>query len=395
MSKENSTPFIEPWIDPDGWNAADFESLETPCYVVSETRLEQNLEILREVQQKTGAKILMALKSFSMFSMFPVIRGYLAGSEASSVHEARLGSEEFGGETHSFSPSYSEKNIEDFIKYSDHLVFNSFSQWNRLKYTIKKSSKKVSCGIRVNPEHSETENPLYDPSGPNSHFGVTRKNFEPENLEGIEGIHFHNLCELNADALQRTLQVVEQNFGEFLAEMKWINFGGGHHITRKDYDLELLCNIINGFKLRYPHLEVYLEPGEAIALNAGVLVSSVIDITKNKTDIAVLDASATTHMPDVLEMPYLPSILGAGNGGNQYKLVGPTCLTGDIIGDYSFQSPLSIGNKLIFMNMAIYTMVKNTTFNGINLPAIAIMKKTGEIKIIREFGYSDFKDRLS
>jgi len=399
MSKDNLIPFIEPWIDPEGWNAHDFENIETPCYIVSERRLEKNLEILKYVQQKTGAKILMALKSFSMFSMFPIIRGFLAGSEASSVFEARLGAEEFGGETHSFSPSYSEKNIDDFIKYSDHLVFNSFSQWNRFRDIIKNSEKKVSCGIRVNPEHSETENPLYDPSGPNSHFGVTRRNFEPENMEGIEGLHFHNLCELNADALQRTLQVVEQNFGEFLSDLKWINFGGGHHITRKDYDVALLCDIISGFKSRYPHLDIYLEPGEAIALNAGILVSSVIDITRNKTDIAVLDVSATTHMPDVLEMPYLPTILGAsaipGNDTHMYKLVGPTCLTGDIIGDYGFQDPLSIGNKLIFMNMAIYTMVKNTTFNGINLPSIAILKKSGGLEIVKEFGYADFKSRLS
>ncbi len=399
MSKETSTLFIEPWIDPQGWHAPDFENLDTPCYIVSETKLEKNLRILKDVQEKTGAKILMALKSFSMFSFFPLIRKYLPGSEASSVFEARLGTEEFGGETHSFSPSYTEHNIYDFIRYSDHLVFNSFSQWNRFKGIIKNSEKHISCGIRVNPEHSETENPLYDPSGPNSHFGVKIGNFEPENLEGIEGLHFHNLCELNADALERTLAVVEEKFGIYLKGMKWINFGGGHHITRKDYDVELLCNIINGFKASYPHLEIYLEPGEAIALNAGVLVATVIDILKNKTDIAVLDVSATTHMPDVLEMPYLPSIIGAkaaaADSQNIYRLVGPTCLTGDIIGDYSFPEPLKIGQKLIFLNMAVYTMVKNTTFNGINLPSIAILTTSEEIKIIREFEYIDFKGRLS
>ncbi len=399
MSKENSELFIEPWIDPQGWDNPDLETLETPCYVVSEKRLEQNLEILGYVQKKTGARILMALKSFSMFSMFATALKYLAGSEASSVHEARLGTEEFGKETHSFSPSYSEKNIHDFIRYSDHLVFNSFSQWNRFKETIKKSGKHVSCGIRVNPEHSETENPLYDPSGPNSHFGVKLENFEPENLDGIEGIHFHNLCELNADALERTLNVVEEKFGAYLHPMKWINFGGGHHITRKDYDVELLCNIITGFKASYPHLDVYLEPGEAIALNAGVLVATVIDILRNKTDIAVLDVSATTHMPDVLEMPYLPTILGAEAAttgkNNIYRLVGPTCLTGDIIGDYAFPAPLAIGQKIVFLNMAVYTMVKNTTFNGINLPSIAVLDKSGKIRIVRKFGYDDFKSRLS
>jgi len=395
----STSPFIEPWIDPSGWNIADFENLETPCYVVSENRLIENLEILEQVQKTTGVKILMALKSFSMFSVFPLIRKYLAGSEASSVNEARLGATEFGGEMHTFSPSYTEKNIQDYIKHSDHLVFNSFSQWSRFRETILRSDKHISCGIRVNPEHPETENPLYDPSGPNSHFGVTIKNFEPENLGGIDGLHFHNLCELGADALERTLNVFEEKFGKYLPRMKWVNFGGGHHITRRDYDVELLCSIISDFKKRHPHLEVYLEPGEAIALNAGVLVATVVDILKNKTNIAVLDVSATTHIPDVLEMPYLPTIIGAKptseNSRNTYKLVGPTCLTGDIIGDYSFKEPLFVGKKLVFLNMAIYTMVKNNTFNGVDLPAIALMDSEGKIKTIRQFGYEDFKGRLS
>lgn len=398
MSTNDSTPFIEPWIDFSGWEDIDFSSLETPCYIVSERKLEENMRKLEYVQKTSGCKILMALKSFSMFSVFPLMKKYLHGSEASSVNEARLGYEEFGGETHTFSPSYSAQNIDDYIKYSDHLVFNSFSQWNRFKEKIKNADKKVSCGIRVNPEHCETENPLYDPCGPFSHFGVTLKNFQADNLDGIDGLHFHNLCELNADSLERTLKVFEEKFGQFLPQMKWVNFGGGHHITRKDYDVELLCNLIIGFKKRYPHLDVYLEPGEANALNAGVLVASVVDITNNVMDIAVLDASATTHMPDVLEMPYLPTILGAKhNTGNQYnyRLVGPTCLTGDVIGNYSFPEKLQIGQKLVFMNMAIYTMVKNTTFNGVNLPTIAVLDKEGNIKTIRSFGYEDFKGRLS
>jgi carboxynorspermidine decarboxylase len=407
MSKINTIPFIEPWIDTEGWFAKDFEGLRTPCYVVSEARLEKNLEILDHVQRETGAKILMALKSFSMFREFPLIRNHLAGSEASSVNEARLGSEEFGKETHSFSPAYTDENINDFIKYSDHLVFNSFSQWHRFKETIKNSGKPVSCGIRVNPEHCETETPMYDPCAPHSHFGVTRKNFEPGNLEGIDGLHFHNLCELNADALQRTLKVFEEKFGEFLPKMKWVNFGGGHHITRKDYDVKLLCSIIKDFKKRYPHLEVYLEPGEAIALNAGVLVATVVDIFNNGLDIAILDVSATTHMPDVLEMPYLPTILGAkgvtgienieesAEKNHIYKLAGPSCLTGDVIGLYAFQEPLSFGQKIVFLNMAIYTMVKNNTFNGINLPDINIMDKNHQISVVKKFGYEDFKERLS
>lgn len=406
--------FIEPWIEEEGWSSADFSKIETPTYVVSLPKLERNLQVLNQVEKKTGCHILMALKGFSMFSTFPMARKYLSGSEASSVNEARLGYEEFKKEVHVFSPSYTEKNIKEYLKYSDHLVFNSFSQWNKFKKKIKNSKKKVSCGIRVNVEHSEVETPMYDPSSPNSHFGVKLALFEKDNLEGLEGIHFHNLCELGSEALERTLKVFEEKFGEFLPQMKWVNFGGGHHITRKDYDIDLLCKILIDFKKRYPHLEVYLEPGEAIALNAGVLVAEVIDLFKNNTNIAVLDVSATTHMPDVLEMPYLPSILGAKpllwspdaqgeyrakpaniDGEVNYRLVGPSCLTGDVIGEYSFNKELVIGQKLVFMNMAIYTMVKNNTFNGVNLPDIATIDKNGKIKIIKKFGYKDFKNRLS
>ena len=400
MSKETENIFIEPWIETEGWDKVDFSKVETPSYVVSLEKLENNLKILKGVEEKTGAHILMALKGFSMFSTFPLIKKYLSGSEASSVNEARLGCKEFGKETHVFSPSYTDENIKEYIKYADHLVFNSFSQWNKFK---SKCIGKVSCGLRVNVEHSEVETSMYDPSSPNSHFGVTVANFEKENIALLEGLHFHNLCELNADALERSLKVFEEKFGEYLPQMKWVNFGGGHHITRKDYDLELLYKILNDFKTKYPHLEVYLEPGEAVALNAGVLVASVVDIFKNGMNIAVLDVSATTHMPDVLEMPYLPTILGAqssheataGEESHIYRLVGPSCLTGDVIGEYSFTKPLQIGQKLVFMNMAIYTMVKNNTFNGVNLPNITTVDKNGNIKIIKKFGYKDFKNRLS
>jgi len=395
-NKENI--FIEPWIEEDGWNIEDFSKIETPSYVVSLSKLEKNLQILKEVEENTGCHILMALKSFSMFSTFPLAHKYLSGSEASSVNEARLGYEKFGKETHIFSPSYTKENIKEYIKYGDHIVFNSFSQWNTFKDTVLKSKKKISCGIRVNVEHSEVETPMYDPSSPNSHFGVTRARFEGEDLSGLEGIHFHNLSELGSDALERTLKVFEEKFGKFLPQMKWVNFGGGHHITRKDYDLDLLYKIIIDFKNKYPHLEVYLEPGEAVALNAGVLVASIVDIFKNVSNTAVLDVSATCHMPDVLEMPYLPSILGAKSAtlknDNIYRLVGPSCLTGDVIGEYSFEKPLDIGGKLVFLNMAIYTMVKNNTFNGVNLPNIATMDKNKKIKIIKKFGYKDFKERL-
>ena len=397
----NENIFMEPWIEKDVFSDIDFSKVKTPAYIVGEEKLENNLKILNKVEGETGAKILMAIKSFSMFKVFSLAYKYLSGSEASSVNEAKLGHTKFGKETHTFSPSYTDKNIKEYLKYSDHLVFNSFSQWNKFKNVCK---EKVSCGIRVNVEHSETDNEMYDPSRPKSHFGVTIINFQNENIEGLEGLHFHNLCELNADALERTLKVFEEKFGKYLAQMKWVNFGGGHHITRKDYDLDLLYKIIIDFKNKYPHLEVYLEPGEAVALNAGVLVASIVDIFKNVLNLpaqagtAVLDVSATCHMPDVLEMPYLPSILGAKSAtlknDNIYRLVGPSCLTGDVIGEYSFEKPLDIGGKLVFLNMAIYTMVKNNTFNGVNLPNIATMDKNKKIKIIKKFGYKDFKERL-
>ena len=399
MSVTNQNIFTEFWADGEGFREIDFSNIETPCYLVSLNNLEKNLKILHSVEKKAGCKILLALKSFAMFSVFPFMKEYVSGSEASSINEARLGHEEFGGETHVFSPSYTQKNIGEYIRYADHLVFNSFSQWDRFKGTIRSSSKKVSCGIRVNVEHNEVEVSMYDPSSPVSRFGVTKANFEKDNLYGLDGIHFHNLCQLGADALERTLQVFEEKFGKFLLQMKWVNLGGGHHVTRKDYDMGLLCKMIVDFKKRYPHLEVYLEPGEAFGLNAGVLVAEVVDIFKNDMDMAIVDVSAATHMPDVLEMPYLPTILDAKpaceGGDNIYRLSGPGCLTGDVIGDYSFSQPLEIGQKVVFLNMAVYTMVKNNTFNGIDLPSIAMIDKNQEIKIVKKFGYQDFKDRLS
>ena len=399
MTKKVNNIFIEPWVEVEGWDAEVFSNIETPSYVISLQKLENNLKILNQIEKKTGCRILMALKSFSMFSVFPLTKRYLSGSEASSVNEAILGYKEFGKETHVFSPSYTETNINDYIKFADHLVFNSFSQWNKFKKTIFNSKKRVSCGMRVNVEHSVVDTAIYDPSSSNSHFGVTKLNFEKDNLKGLEGLHFHNLCEQGASELESTLKAFEEKFGEYLPQMKWVNFGGGHHITRKDYDRDLLCKIIISFKKRYPHLNIYLEPGEAIALNAGVLVASVVDIFKNGVNIAVLDVSATTHMPDVLEMPYLPAILGAKpaivDEENTYRLVGPSCLTGDIIGEYSFKEPLGVGTKLIFLNMAIYTMVKNNTFDGVNLPTIATLDKNNKIRITKKFGYKDFKGRLS
>jgi carboxynorspermidine decarboxylase len=375
----------------------DIHTIPTPCYVCDEAALERNLKVLDSVQKKTGAKIIMALKGFAMFSVFPLIREVLHGTAASSLDEARLGFEEFGKEVHVCAPAYREDEFKELLGYSNHIVFNSFSQWNRFKPIIQDFRKPVQCGLRVNPEHSEVSVPIYDPCGPGSRLGITRKNFKPEELAGISGLHFHTLCELNADALERTLSVFEKQFGEFLIDMRWVNFGGGHHITRKDYDVDLLCRLINEFKTRYP-LQVFLEPGEAIALNAGVLIASVLDIIHNQMDIAILDTSVAAHMPDVLEMPYRPEIMGAGKPGDHpytYRLGGPTCLAGDVIGDYAFPDPLKVGSKLIFQDMAHYTMVKNNTFNGVRLPSIAISDSAGNIRIIRKFGYEDYRNRLS
>lgn len=375
----------------------DITNTPTPCYIIAEEAVEANLKVLDSVQQRTGCRIIMALKGFAAFSLFPLIRRYLHGVSASSLHEARLGREEFGKEVHVFAPAYKESEIEEILGYCGHIVFNSFSQWKRFKPLVGRFGKEVKCGIRVNPEHSEVKVPIYDPCGPFSRLGVTRKNFEPDNLEGISGLHFHNLCELNADSLQRTLRAVEEKFGEFLKDMEWVNFGGGHHITRKDYDVDLLCGVVADFMRRYG-LQVYLEPGEAIALDTGVLAATVLDIVHNEMDIAILDTSAAAHMPDVLEMPYRPEVDGAGKAGeypHTYRLGGLTCLAGDIIGDYSFRRPLAVGSRLIFHDMAHYTMVKNNTFNGVRLPSIAILGGDGEIRMIREFGYEDYRNRLS
>lgn len=375
----------------------DLSQLPTPCYLIDEAALERNLQVLASVQQRTGCKIIMALKGFAMFSLFPLIRQYLHGVAASSLDEARLGCEEFGQEVHVYAAAYKDSEFAELLGYCRHVVFNSFPQWLRFKPMVAALAPDVHCGIRVNPEHSEVKTTMYDPCGRFSRLGVTRQEFRRDLLDGISGLHFHNLCELNADSLARTLPAFEAKFGEFLEGMQWVNFGGGHHITRADYDVDLLCATIEDFQNRYP-LQVYLEPGEAIALNTGVLVASVLDIVRNEMDIAILDTSAAAHMPDVLEMPYRPEILGTGRPGDYpwlYRLGGLTCLAGDVIGDYSFPQPLELGTKLVFMDMAHYTMVKNNTFNGVRLPAIAIFDRQKMIRIIRQFSYEDFRNRLS
>ena len=369
----------------------------SPAYVVHLGELEKNLKILDEVQQESGATILLALKGFAMFGVFPLIRKYLGGVCASGPHEAKLGAEEFKGQVHSYAAAFKEEDLLECLNHSHHIVFNSFAQWKRFRPLIEASGKKVSIGLRVNPEVSTGSVPLYDPCAPGSRLGILRSEFEENSLEGIEGLHFHTLCEQNSDDLEKTLKGFEQRFGEFLPQLKWVNFGGGHHITRADYDRQRLIRLIKNFREKHG-LAVFLEPGEAIALNTGLLVAEVVDVLEREKPLAILDTSVTAHMPDVLEMPYRPGIVGGGNPGEKahtYTLGGLTCLAGDVIGDWSFDQPLRIGDRLAFTDMAHYTMVKNTTFNGIKLPSIATYDpELDTVEVLRKFDYADYRNRL-
>ncbi|MHC4884287.1 MAG: carboxynorspermidine decarboxylase [Planctomycetota bacterium] len=371
--------------------------IPSPCFVLEEERLAHNLSILDRVQRESGAKILLALKGFAMHAVFPQIRAVLAGTTASSLNEALLGQREFGKELHTCCVAYRDDEIDRLAALSDHLVFNSFSQWVRFRETAALADTSPSCGIRINPEVGDADVDIYNPCGRHSRLGVTRDQFRPDLLDDLAGLHFHALCEKNSDSLEQVLTGVEERFGEWLGRMEWVNFGGGHHITRDDYDLGLLTSLVKGFRERYG-VEVYLEPGEAVALNAGVLIATVLDIVENEGLTAILDTSASTHMPDVLEMPYRPEIRGAGEPGEKahtYRLGGATCLAGDRIGEYSFDAPLQLGDRLVFHDMAHYSMVKTTTFNGINLPAIGIRQLDGSFRLIKSFGYEDYRGRLS
>lgn len=373
--------------------------LPTPCYVIQEEQLRQNLEILKGVMDRTGCKILLAQKAFSMYEVYPLIAQYLSGTTASGLYEARLGAEEmgipFGKETHIFSPAYKEEEFDEILTYCDHIVFNSFEQLERFGKRAAEAGKSV--GLRINPQYSTQEgHEIYDPCATGSRLGVTIEKFRPELLEYVDGLHFHTLCEQDAQPLHDTLKEVERQFGEWLPKMKWLNFGGGHHITREGYDIALLERCICDMKEKYD-LEIFLEPGEAVALNAGVLLTKVEEIVENSIQIAILDTSAACHMPDVLEMPYRPPLQDgyeAEEKAYTYRLAGPTCLAGDVIGDYSFAEPLKRGDILTFEDMAIYTMVKNNTFNGMRLPAIVLEDKDGECRVVRQFVYEDFKMRL-
>ena len=372
--------------------------IPSPCYIVDERLLTENLKVLREVADAAGCKILLAQKAFSMYAMYSLVGEYLDGTTASGLHEALLGHEYMGKENHVFSAAYSEDEFDTLLPVCDHIVFNSFSQWAQFRERAEGSRK--SFGIRINPELSTQGGGIYDPCAAGSRLGVTLENFlfdEFEQSAALNGIHFHALCQQNSDALEATFEAVEKNFARCFKKISWLNMGGGHHITRKDYDIERLVSLIRNVKQKYG-FEVYLEPGEAVALNAGFLMCTVLDIIENNGSIAILDASAACHMPDVLEMPYRPQITNAGEAGefpHTYRLGGPTCLAGDFIGEYSFKKPLTPGKKIIFEDMAIYSMVKNTTFNGMNLPAIAVRRANGNVHVVRRFGYEDFKQRLS
>lgn len=400
-----------------------FDELPTPCYVVDEGLIQRNLSILQGVTERTGARVLLAQKAFSMYAVYPMIGTYLCGATASGLYEARLGAEEMVRplklrgkrcENHVFSPAYRQADFAEILKYCDHIVFNSWRQVEKFAADAKAAGRSV--GLRVNPECSTQEgHAIYDPCAPGSRMGVTREEFAAGLFEGegggslfalLDGLHFHTLCEQDSDDLEKTLDAVEEKFGAYLSAMKWINFGGGHHITRRGYDMPRLERCIKRMQDKYG-LTVYLEPGEAVALNAGFLAASVLEVRPPAASgtgslpyglqTVILDTSAACHMPDVLEMPYRPPLQGSGQPGEKahtYRLGGPTCLAGDVIGDYSFDMPLQEGDRLVFEDMAIYSMVKNNTFNGMPLPAIALKRKSGECEIIREFGYGDFKGRL-
>lgn len=370
--------------------------LTTPYYLVDDSLLIHNLEILKDVSEKAGCKILLAQKAFSMSDTYPLLRKYLAGTTASGLYEARLGHEEFGGETHVFSPAYQPEEFDEILRYADDIVFNSPLQVKKFGAKAKAAGK--SIGLRINPECSTQEgHAIYDPCAPGSRLGTTKANFDESILSMLDGLHLHTLCEQNSDDLETTLNAFEEKFGQYLHGLKWLNLGGGHHITRPDYDRERLIRLVKHLRETYG-VEVYLEPGEAVVLRAGFLVSQVLEIVHNGIDIAILDTSAACHMPDVLEMPYRPPVKDSeepGEKAHTYRFAGPTCLAGDVIGDYSFDEPLKEGDYVVFEDMALYTMVKNNTFNGMPLPTIVRRDTEGNFRVVKSFGYEDFRCRLS
>ena len=376
----------------------NYQELPSPAYVCHMERLENNLKLLAHVKKESGAKVILALKGFAMWSTFDLVGQYLDGETASGLHEARLADEKMGGEVHTYAPAFKEEEIEAIARISDHIVFNTPSQLKHFAKKMKKINPNISVSLRVNPEYSASPVDLYNPCGLYSRLGTTRTNFDESVLEQLDGLNFHALCEQNVDALEAVLLSFEEKFGAFIDKMKYINFGGGHHITRKDYDVEGLIRVIKAFKKRHNNIEVYLEPGEAVGWETGELVSTVLEVMHNGMDLAILDTSAEAHMPDTLAMPYRAEVRGASIAGEKeytYRLGGNTCLAGDIMGDYSFDKPLAVGDKVIFEDQIHYTFVKNTTFNGVKLPSLVLVHKDGEVEIVKEFGYEDYKMRLS
>ena len=370
--------------------------IPSPCYVCDEQKLIQNLELMQTVQTRAGVDIILALKGFSMWSTFDIVKRYLKGATASSVWEAKLAKYEMGQEVHAYSPAYKAQDMHELVGLCEHLSFNSLAQWQQFKQQVMDAG--VSPGLRVNPENQEADTPLYDPCAPGSRLGILASQLKGQDLSGIDGFHVHNLCECDSFATERTLHAIEAKFGEYLPTLKWLNLGGGHLMTRKGYDIEHLINALTSFKAKYPNLRIIMEPGSAVAWQAGPLIAEVVDIVENQDQIAILDISATGHMPDVLEMPYRPEVTGAGKAGEKaytYRFGGNSCLTGDAIDLYSFDHELQIGERIIFEDMIHYTMVKTTFFNGVEHPSIGIIRKNGEFELVRKFTYEDFKDKLS
>jgi carboxynorspermidine decarboxylase len=380
--------------------AIDFSNIPSPCYVIEETRLRDNLALIKEVKERSGAEIILAFKGFAMWGVFPILNEYgFKKATASSLSEARLAFEEMGAPAHTYAPVYTDDDIDGIIQLSSHITFNSIGQLERFQSRIKASGKPISVGLRVNPEYSEVATALYNPCSPGSRLGILAENLGESLPEGIDGLHFHALCESDPTELQKVLISFEKLFGKYLSQVKWVNFGGGHLMTRKGYDIELLIKIIQDFKSRYPHLQVILEPGSAFAWDTGFLVSTIEDIVENKkTKTAILNVSFTAHMPDCLEMPYQPMILGASDetaGKPTYRMGGNSCLAGDFMGNWSFEQPLKIGDQIVFNDMIHYTMVKTNTFNGVKHPSIGIWNEEKGLILLREFGYEDYKTRLS
>ncbi len=374
-----------------------YAPLKTPAFIVDQRLIDQNLAILKYIMDETGVKILLAQKAFSMYHTYGELSKILKGTCASGLHEAKLAKQYFKGEVHTFSAAYRPDEIDEILALSDHVVFNSFNQWKTYQEKAQEAGK--SYGIRINPEYSTqgTEHAIYDPCSPMSRLGVKKAHFDEDAMDGISGLHFHTLCQQNVTPFRETLQVFEGQYGHLFSQLEWVNFGGGHHITRADYDVEGLIHILKDFSARYPHLTLYMEPGEAVVLNTGFLVTTILDIIPNTPESIIVDTSAACHMPDVLEMPYRPHILGSGEENakaNTYHFGGPTCLAGDMIGTYSFDQPLKIGDRLTFTDMALYSMVKTNTFNGMNLPDIIYVDREGTMNVIKSFGYDDFESRL-